>query len=84
MPESASKRATMARDDGAPDPGSGDCYNRVTETCNRKHPGKTMGDSEYRACINSGLDWCDIHEPARLGGRVFPILRDGRFVVIDR
>jgi hypothetical protein len=47
----------------APNEGSGDCYNRVTETCNGKHPGKDLGDSVYRDCINGGLDWCDVNEP---------------------
>lgn len=51
-------------DNTGPNPGSGDCYNRVTQTCNQKHPGKTWGDKEYRDCITSGLDWCDVHEPA--------------------
>jgi hypothetical protein len=69
----------------APNPGSGDCYNRVTETCNGKHPGKDMGDADYRSCINNGLDWCDINEPLRGGaGRVFPVLVDGRFQVADK
>jgi hypothetical protein len=76
--------ALRMRDSDAPDPGSGDCYNRVTETCNRKHPGKDMGDPEYRSCINDGLDWCDIHEPLIGGARVFPILVGGRMKVLDR
>jgi hypothetical protein len=48
-----------------PDPGPDDCYNRVTSTCNKKHPGKDWGDKVYRDCITDGLDWCDINEPSR-------------------
>jgi hypothetical protein len=69
-------------DDQAPDPGSGDCYNRVTQSCNRRHPGKDMGDAGYRDCISRGLDWCDVFEPLQAGaGREFPILVNGRFEV---
>jgi len=49
-----------------PDKGPDDCYDRVTDTCNREHPGKNWGDQEYRDCINDGLAWCDINEPARV------------------
>src|SRR5688572_23376789 len=82
---SQGKRSTMARESNAPNPGSGDCYNRVTQTCNSKHPGKDMGDADYRNCINGGLDWCDTNEPARAGGgRTFPVLVDGRFQVVAK
>lgn len=56
----------MAANDGAPNPGPGDCYNRVTETCNSRLPGKDWGDQEYRDCINDGLKWCDVNEPSRV------------------
>lgn len=62
----------------APDPGPDDCYNRVTDTCNKRHPGKNLGDKVYRDCINDGLDWCDIHEP--IDNRSLPSLdSQGRF-----
>jgi hypothetical protein len=72
----AAARAT----DGGPDSGPDDCYNRVTQTCNRKHPGQTMGDQAYRDCINSGLDWCDVYEPTRLA--TFPAMEAGRFLAV--
>lgn len=53
----------MVDNENAPKPGSGDCYNRVTDTCNGKHPGADWGDSAYRQCIEGGLDWCDANEP---------------------
>lgn len=56
----------MAQKNGAPNSGSGDCYNRVTDTCNGNHPGKDWGDKEYRDCITAGLDWCDANEPSRV------------------
>lgn len=46
-----------------PDAGTDDCYNRVTNTCNRKHPGSNYGDTVYKNCIDNGLDWCDVNEP---------------------
>jgi hypothetical protein len=52
--------------DNGPGPGSDDCYNRVTDTCNAMLPGKDWGDVEYRNCIMSGLDWCDTNEPNRV------------------
>lgn len=55
----------MVDNNPAPNPGSGDCYNRVTDTCNANNPGKDWGDKEYRDCINAGLDWCDTNEPSR-------------------
>lgn len=42
---------------------SDDCYNRVTRACNDKYPGQTYGDAQYKACIDNGLDQCDINEP---------------------
>lgn len=60
----------------APDPGPDDCYNRVSATCNRKHPGKNYGDQVYRDCINDGLSWCDVNEPSSLIPRLDS---DGRF-----
>lgn len=63
-----------------PDDGAGDCYDRVTDTCNRKHPGKNWGDKEYRDCITDGLDWCDINEPTSLTR--FPVFdAEGRLKV---
>jgi hypothetical protein len=82
----ASGRVLMMKqvNSDAPDSGTGDCYNRVTETCNRKHPGKNLGDQVYRDCINGGLDWCDVNEPAR-EGQVFPgVDVSGRYVVKAR
>lgn len=66
-----------------PDPGSDDCYNRATQTCNRKHPGKDWGDKVYRDCINDHLDWCDKNEPARDTG-LRPVLNSqGRFDFVN-
>jgi hypothetical protein len=59
------KKAMAAAAQNQPNPGPDDCYNRVTETCNAKHPGKDWGDKEYRDCITAGLDWCDVNEPTR-------------------
>lgn len=64
-----------------PDAGSDDCYNRATQTCNREHPGKDLGDAGYRQCINDTLDWCDANEPASHAGGLLPALDlHGRFV----
>jgi hypothetical protein len=41
------------------------CYNKVTENCNAKYPGKDMGNADYKACIESGLDICDITYPLK-------------------
>jgi hypothetical protein len=63
-----------------PETGTDDCYNRATETCNRKHPGRNWGDKAYRDCINDHLDWCDENEPTTIDLR-FPVLNsEGRFV----
>jgi hypothetical protein len=73
----------MADNPSDPGPGADDCYNRVTDACNAKHPGKDWGDAEYRQCINDGLDWCDTHEP-NAGAVVVPgFNRHGRLVKLN-
>jgi hypothetical protein len=56
--------------------GSGpECYNQVTEDCNTKYPGKDYGDAEYKACIDRGLDACDVLYPNMKGQGRPPVSR---------
>ncbi|MEW8227683.1 MAG: hypothetical protein AB2748_18240 [Candidatus Thiodiazotropha endolucinida] len=60
-----------------PNPGTDDCYNRCSNTCNER--GGDWGDKSYRDCITSCLDWCDKNEPPSIGV-MFPVLdSSGRF-----
>jgi len=72
---------SCAPNKSAPNPGTDDCYNRVTQTCNGKFPDKNLGDKVYRDCINGGLDWCDSNEP--ITNTTLPVLdKNGRFKMV--